>query len=252
MLWEVRRIVRSLAERSMRGLPVGGSRRNPRRTPSRPAPGVAPPRGHGRGVASAREIRVSYDPPAVLLTDGAFEPDNPTPATIGGVVFLPRRHEAFFFAAHLDDGALKHLFCGSENPIAEIELTTAMIALLLFRHELEGSPLIGFCDNDAATAAIVRCTSGNQNMTELVEAVCGLEIQASLLAHWERVASASNLADPPSRGIRPPDVPGWPPFRRRLTSEALGLQLPMGLSRASVSPRLILRGVRDARVTEAA
>ena len=44
----------------------------------------------------------------------------------------------------------------------------------------------------------------------LCEQVCEVEVQARALLFYERVPSASNIADPPSRGRAPPAIPGWP------------------------------------------
>ena len=54
-----------------------------------------------------------------------------------------------------------------------------------------------------AKHAIVRGSSAGADLAACVGAACALEIRAGMIGYWERVPSASNLADDPSRGIVP-------------------------------------------------
>ena len=96
------------------------------------------------------------------------------------------------------------------NPIVQIETMGILAALHAWKHLLVNKAVIVFVDNDATRACLVTGTARERINSELVQAVCALEIELRSLVWYERVPSASNLADAPSRGSPPAPLPGWP------------------------------------------
>ena len=97
------------------------------------------------------------------------------------------------------------------NPIAAVELIAIWVSFLLWADRCAHRPMLAFIDNDPARHALVRGGSQVPAIASVVDAVCDLEIRLRALAFFERVPSQSNIADPPSRGIRPSRLEGFSP-----------------------------------------
>ena len=147
----------------------------------------------------------------MIFTDGAYELVEGRPvASIGGVLFDPASGYCGFFAAELLPKTLKEIGGDSANPIAAVELLAVVCAMEVWFTTCRGRSVLAFVDNDSAKHALVKGGSSTPTLALLCQQVCDREIAGRILAYFERVPSASNIADPPSRGIAPPAVPGWP------------------------------------------
>ena len=156
----------------------------------------------------ARSIKVVLHLPHVCFTDGAFEDE--LGMRIGGVLFDRVGRRVLYFGVRLSAAVEAHLLKSSVNPITAVELAAAFFAVILWQKVLKDQAFIIFVDNDAAKHSVVRAYSKVEDVAELAAAIADAEIKARSLGYWERVPSASNVADPPSRGSPPPPVAGWP------------------------------------------
>ena len=98
---------------------------------------------------------------------------------------------------------MTYLSSAASNPIAAIELVAVWVALLLWGPKMAHRAVLAFVDNDPAKHALVRGGSGVAEIASIVDAICTLEIDRRAMLYYERVPSSSNIADPPSRGVRP-------------------------------------------------
>ena len=163
---------------------------------------------HAISSTPARLIRVALHLPIILFTDGSYEVDEGM--RVGGVLFDRIHGKMEYFGARLSAEAEQTLLQSSKNPITAVELAAALLAVLLWQSVLSGQAFIAFVDNDAAKHAVVRGYSSVADVAVLAAHIADAEINHQTLGYWERVASPSNLADPPSRGSVPPSIPGWP------------------------------------------
>ena len=98
----------------------------------------------------------------------------------------------------------------SKNPIATVELVGVAAALALWHEDLAGRAVIAFVVNEATKHCMLRAHGANPDMSAVSELAARSEIQQRSLIYWERVPSASNVSDAPSRGLRPPRLQGCP------------------------------------------
>lgn len=209
----------------------------------------------------ARLVRVVYHAPVCVFTDGAIEPEGlHVHASIGGVIVDRASGIFWYFSFDVSEDLLAELMVNSSNPIGAVELLGVLAAITLWADLLNGRSMILFVDNDAAKSSLIKGYSPEIQMATLTQAICQLEIERHILAYWERVPSASNVADRPSRGLEPLASPSLPPPRRTfapLASVSRGREghLPLallrqprrdGTSHFSRAERLLSRGVRDA------
>ena len=173
--------------------------------------------------------------------------------------WTPYVKQSWWFAMAISADSLEILMRTAKNPIIAIELIGVLVSLILFSEVLDGRAFLGFVDNEPGKHSIVKGTSSSVEASKIVEDICHLEIDMKALAFWERIPSQSNMADAPSRGLRPESVPGWRD-PRRVEARAVhdrGLR-PLRPSpadeaegeastrlRANVTQGLTLRGLRD-------
>ena len=96
------------------------------------------------------------------------------------------------------------------NPIAPLELLAVCVGLAMWAPLLADLGSLIFVDNEAAKHALVKGSSPEKAMASVTDAACAFEIAARTTAYYERVPSASNPADLPSRGHAPVGLQGWP------------------------------------------
>ena len=161
--------------------------------------------------------------------------------SVGGVLLDAAGGSYQFFAATLGPAAMGALSSKAANPIAAVELLACLVALSLWADAVRGRAVIGFVDNESAKCALVKGASAAQDVATICGDVCAAEIALAAVFYWERVPSRSNIADAPSRGVRPVALPGFTsPSQRTLELDSKG-----GLCDASCH---LLRGIRDIRV----
>ena len=186
----------------------------------------------------SRCIRVSYTAPILLFTDGAVEPDKAgaLEGSIGGVLLDPVDRTYRYFGGTLSPEVMKALAAESANPIAAVEVLAVWAALDLWEARVANRAVLGFVDNDPAKHALVRGSSAGADLAACVDAACTLEIRAKAMCYYERVPSASNVADDPSRGVAPQRLAEFNAPVRDLCSR---------LGPVPSSGRIHIRGVRD-------
>ena len=96
-----------------------------------------------------------------------------------------------------------------QNPIHQLELLPVLIASMIWKDRLRGRALLSFLDNEGAKAALVSGYSTNETSAAIVNRV-GDEFAALVARTWfDRVPSASNPSDAPSRGDALPAFEHW-------------------------------------------
>ena len=98
----------------------------------------------------------------------------------------------------------------SKSPIAAVELIAVVAALGIWSAVLTDKAGIVFVDNEATKACMIRAYSPNEDLAAICEVACAEEVRQRSLLYWERVASAANPSDAPSRGRRPQALRGLP------------------------------------------
>ena len=141
--------------------------------------------------------------PVVIFTDGALEDDNLDhgPATVGGIMFLQGSDTAHVFGCEVPAEVLAHWSSdGRHHVIGLVELYGAILALRHWRKHLEGQRVLLFIDNWPALDALVKGDAAVSTWREVLMVLENpLEVEPCYV--WiARVASASNVADAPSRG----------------------------------------------------
>jgi len=174
-------------------------RRVPTRLGLAPA-GVRRPRYFS--CSRPRTLRyVDARPPALIFTDGAEE----GVVSVGGIMFDGMLQGSEYFggvvvdlivAAWLKDG-------GRKRAIHQAEVYPALIAVELWAERLRGRRVILFVDNEAAKEAIIKGTSSSRASAKLVTNFWRRAAEAELYLWVERVPSAANPADAPSRRACP-------------------------------------------------
>ena len=161
-----------------------------------------------------RELRVTpTEKPFLLFTDGAYEPDQKLDArgmgaaTIGGVLF-DRKGNTYVFGRNVDPKVLEGWLEEFQHPIGLIELYAVAVAYKLWGHMFAKRRIVLFGDNWAANDVFVKGTSNVKAWRSLLIELEKLDEQHSAMAWMARVPSASNVADPPSRG----SMSELPPF----------------------------------------
>ena len=84
--------------------------------------------------------------------------------------------------------------------IAQIEAFAALLVRWRFRSEWMGRKALFFIDNDSARYALIKSSSGSSALLLVTDCFHSFDAEFPLMAWIERVASASNVADLPSRG----------------------------------------------------
>ena len=156
--------------------------------------------------------------PAVTYSDAS------TSFGLGAVLLLPASREAFWFRTRTQRG----------EPIDRLEVEAAAVADALFGPFLAACGYvdeISFIDNNVSAAWLTR-GRGRADVDPMVSALWLHMAVRGGFKWFERVSSASNLADRPSRGL-PPECPcGWslrevPTVRRWGPSDADGPGRPL-------------------------
>ena len=143
--------------------------------------------------------------PWILFTDGAYEPNRDTApnglgvATIGGVLFAPTG-DARVFGCNVDESLLSQWLQDFSHPIGLIELYAIAVAYNLWGPMFGDQKILIFGDNWAANDTFIKGTSSVKAWRSLLLQLERLDDSYNAMAWMARVPSASNIADPPSRG----------------------------------------------------
>ena len=141
--------------------------------------------------------------PAIVFTDGSFEPDEDgmmDETGIGGILIrdgkLPQVFGCKVPTALLD----RWRAAGKEHLIGQVELYGVLVARSLWREELHNRRSIFFIDNWGVLDCVVPGTSKDSTWREMLMEMEEIDASFPTFIWAARVPSESNLADPPSRG----------------------------------------------------
>ena len=137
----------------------------------------------------------------MIFVDACFESDEDLPAGFGGVLFDCQGRELSYFSELVDHEAVSRINRDSSgNPIFELECLAILIAVKLWHPRLHGRHTIIFTDNMGALGSMIKGHAENAIGSSLVQVTHAILHTVDCVAWFERVSSASNCADPPSRG----------------------------------------------------
>ena len=85
--------------------------------------------------------------------------------------------------------------------IYELEAIAAVQGVLALCKNVKHSDVVLFCDNEAGLSALIKCKSEAPTVKSALLELTMFEEEHDLNIWFERVASSSNPADAPSRGI---------------------------------------------------
>ena len=152
------------------------------------------------GNMGPRMIRAGAVETLHVYVDACCEQQSSVPAGLGGVLIDPYEGTQSFYSLMLDEAQLQRFnTTGSQNPIFELECMAIFISLHAWRDVLRGKNLVVFTDNQAAQACFVKCFSENSVGMGIILASCEEEERMEACCWFERVNTASNVADSPSR-----------------------------------------------------
>ena len=137
--------------------------------------------------------------PVLVWTDGSWEPKTGF-AGLGSVVLDTRSGIALVQEGSVPSRVLRRWREEvGDQIICEIELYAVLMTRAGLQNLLAGRRVIFFIDNEAARSVIIRGLSKSHAMHHLAIALAVVEASAPCIAWAERVPSASNIADYPSR-----------------------------------------------------
>ena len=136
-----------------------------------------------------------------IYVDASFEGGSDMPGGIGGVLILPDFGPVSVFSEQME---LKQAMAlareGSKNPIYELECFAMFCGLKLWIPTLESCHVIVFTDNNGSLASMISGKSVNPLGQRLVDNTLAILDAGNVVCWFERVNTASNIADKPSRG----------------------------------------------------
>ena len=139
--------------------------------------------------------------PAVVFSDGAFEPalgGAPMQASCGAVLMIAGR-----CVEHISESIPSHLLdrwlAGRKQPISQIELIPVLLARRVWKQRCVHHKWLFFVDNDGARENLVRGDSNSEFNQRIVQAVMAEELSQPGWPWFSRVATLSNISDGPSR-----------------------------------------------------
>ena len=115
---------------------------------------------------------------------------------------------------------IRRLLPRRDEQIGFLELAGVALALTTFEHHLRDSAWTCWCDNQGVVGALLKGGTGAQDLNAIVGQFWILVAQSCIDLELGRVASAANIADEPTRGVRTwidrvqaefvaPVLPGW-------------------------------------------
>ena len=139
----------------------------------------------------------------------SFEPCSSS--GLGGVVYGVDGSALAWFGYDVQERRLSKLLSGRdrerETVIFELEALALAICLSVFGTFVERRGAVVFTDNDGVLGSFIRGHSANDVCATLIEYFGQCEEELENVCWLDRVPSASNPADGPSRGEEVPGVP---------------------------------------------
>ena len=151
-------------------------------------------------VGAARYISPLATEVMHLYCDASYEPNSESPAGLGCVLINPDSGYRCYISEFIGREMVPLWnFAGSKHPIYEFELVAVLIGLRMFASYLQCKAVVVFTDNEGALGSLISCKSENVFGQRLVEQICSIEESTYAFFWYERVNTASNIADIPSR-----------------------------------------------------
>ena len=142
-----------------------------------------------------RSLQASHS--SIIYTDGAYEDGV---GTWGAVVFIPTFGVNAIHWGTVSTDIMNHWRSkGISQLISQIELFVVLLVKYEYREMLTNGASIFFIDNEAARYSLIKGASPSETMYGLCKCISFLEARHPSADWYERVPSASNVADLPSR-----------------------------------------------------
>ena len=152
------------------------------------------------GIGEARYISPVATDVIHLYCYASYEPDSQTPAGLGCVLIDPDCDTWCYISEFIERDLIPGWnLAGSKHPIYEFELIAVLMGLKMFASYLQYKAVVVFTDNEGALGSLISCRSENVVGQKLVELQCDFEESSHAFFWYERVNTASNVADIPSR-----------------------------------------------------
>jgi hypothetical protein len=141
-----------------------------------------------------------------IFTDGSCEPDaqaaTGVSAGYGAVMFDPEDGALETFGAYIQPDLMHILTDGWDKMqiVGQSELVPCVAAKQVWRKRLRGRLVFHYIDNEAAKCGLIKGTSPTRDSAWLINELWAKEAEQGSHSWFERVPSASNCADDPSRG----------------------------------------------------
>lgn len=153
-------------------------------------------------LSKPRVVEVARrSPPILIFTDGCAEGENFEDVGVGATLHDPMGGPIEVLSARVSPGIVDSWrVSGQKQVIGQGELFPVLLARHTWRERLVGRQVIHFIDNDSAKDALIKGHSSHPASMEIIEQVWAQELELQSSSWYDRVPSASNPADGPSRG----------------------------------------------------
>ena len=135
----------------------------------------------------------------IIFTDGACEGDEAV-GSVGGVLIAPNHRMVHHFSAVAPEGVMKALLRHSKHPIHELEMIPVLITFFLWGRLVSGAQVVHYIDNESVRLALLKGSGETPTARRVADEIMHAEYTLQTKSWYARVASASNIADEPSRG----------------------------------------------------
>ena len=147
-----------------------------------------------------RSVGITLRSTMHLYVDASFEPRISNFAGIGGVLVDPLNGVWGHFSCFLTTGQLDMLNkMQSKHPIYELECLAISLGVQTWINLFSRKHIIIFTDNNGSLGAMISGRTANSVAQSLVDRIDAILDERSIIAWFERVNTASNIADLPSR-----------------------------------------------------
>ena len=150
-------------------------------------------------TAVPRVLDCSGARPVLIFSDGACEGDRFELVTVGALIVFPEGDEEYFGFKVPEAIVQRWKSYNREQVVGQAELLPVYVAKYTWAKRTARKRVLRFVDNEAARIALVKGASPSPGSNEVLDAFWELEATLSCSSWFERVPSASNPGDPPSR-----------------------------------------------------
>eukprot|EP00435_Cladocopium_sp_Y103_P064795 s1396_g26.t1 len=135
----------------------------------------------------------------LIFTDGACEGESQC-GSIGGVLIAPNHRIVHHFGCEAPQNVMSFLLQFSSHPIHELEMIPILVSFRLWGHLVRGAQVVHYIDNESVRLALLRGSGETEVAQAVARHIMDAEFAYGTRSWYARVASHSNIADPPSRG----------------------------------------------------